>query len=158
MKKQRVRLIPSRPGARGFTLMELIIVLVILGILAAVAIPLISSNTIRGYAAEAKHILTAIRESEFRARQEANTTVFQTMDKLDVDIKGDGVPNPLAGEATGYFTYTITTAAPGTATATGGIAGTPLVAGDTMKINLTTGALTCAGQLVNPLVGGTNCW
>ena len=51
---------------RGFTLLELIIVVVVIGILASLALPNYMRVTERARAAEAKSILGAIRSSQYR--------------------------------------------------------------------------------------------
>jgi type IV pilus assembly protein PilA len=43
------RRIPSRRGEKGFTLLEMMIVIAIIGIIAAIAIPQIVQSRIRGY-------------------------------------------------------------------------------------------------------------
>jgi len=48
---------------RGFTLIELMIVVVVVGILAAIAIPMYNNATVRAKQAQAKVVLAGIRES-----------------------------------------------------------------------------------------------
>ena len=48
----------------GFTLLELMIVLAVVGVLAAIAIPLLASYQLRSKSAEAKTNLAAIRVLE----------------------------------------------------------------------------------------------
>ena len=78
---------------RGFTLVELMIVAVIVAILAAVAIPLMSANKTRAVATEAEAALGTIR-SVLRG------TYAQT-DAYDVDISGAAVALGSATNLTG---------------------------------------------------------
>jgi prepilin-type N-terminal cleavage/methylation domain-containing protein len=97
----------------GFTLVEVMVVAVIVAILAAVAIPLMSSNKTRAMATEAEAALGTIR-SAFRA-------MYAETGAYDVDLDGDtlgtgsatNVPGIGPGDLDGrYFSdpcYTITT-------------------------------------------------
>jgi len=59
-----------RPSAQGFTLLELMIVVVILGVLAAVAIPSFRSYVYRARASEATNFLGEIRQRQESYRSE----------------------------------------------------------------------------------------
>ncbi|MBI1976422.1 MAG: prepilin-type N-terminal cleavage/methylation domain-containing protein [Candidatus Omnitrophica bacterium] len=96
----------------GFTLLELMIVIVILGILASIAIPAYTKTVERAKQGEALHWLGMVRESEVRyyQMQGAYTGAF-----ADLDI--DAPPTSTSGP--NYFIYAAATSASGfTVTAT----------------------------------------
>lgn len=109
-----------RKAKRGFTLIELIIVIVILGILAVVALPKYFANIERARKAEALSTMRAIREgilgyySAQGAYPGANTW------PIVVNIGGDEIFN-LGQPTSPYFTYSFTSAVvTATANASGG--------------------------------------
>lgn len=65
--------INKRRNQKGFTLIELMIVVVIIGILAALAIPRFMASTTRAKQSEAKEILKQIYTMERAYRQEYDT-------------------------------------------------------------------------------------
>ena len=113
-------------GTLGFTLLELLIVVIIVGILAAVALPQFSRMTRRSRFAEGLALLDAIATAELVFYQENNTfccAAAQTNatfgGTMQVDVPGDANTN---------WDYAIA-AAPGTASVTvsaTGEAGTPV--------------------------------
>jgi prepilin-type N-terminal cleavage/methylation domain-containing protein len=70
---------------RGFTLTEVLIVVVVLAILAALVLPRFSSQDERGFIAEATGALSAVRQAEEAYRLE-NPTYTNVIADLDVDI------------------------------------------------------------------------
>ena len=127
----------------GFTLLELLMVVIIIGILAAAAIPTYSRTVEKSRSAEAMNYLGALRGSELRfAAQQgqvlAPNIYTQTIGDLDVDAPPVG----------GLWNYSIS----------GTVAGSNVVAarnggaicpGCTIEIDLNNGA-TCAS---NPIYG-----
>ncbi len=95
----------ARKGRKGFTLLELLIVIVIVGILASVAITNYPRMVRKAKVAEADGVLGAMRGAEMRYFAE-NYAYTATSTNLDITI-----PTSV------YFNYTA--AANGTVTATG---------------------------------------
>ena len=92
----------------GFTLVELLLVVTILGILAALAIPRLFPQTEKGRVAEAIGILSAMRQGEEAYFLEKGTYCDPDTDctsgwaSLGMDDP-DGSPDPTA-----FFNYTVT--------------------------------------------------
>jgi type IV pilus assembly protein PilA len=87
---------------KGFTLVELMIVIVIVGILSAVALPNFLSQTDKAKATEAKTVSSAYLKQIYAAYQEGGKTAADSTD-------GTGsIPCP---EATKYFTFNCTSSA-----------------------------------------------
>jgi type IV pilus assembly protein PilA len=83
-------------GQKGFTLIELMIVVAIIGILAAIAIPNFLTYQLKSRQAEAKTNLQAIKTSE---------VAFQAERGCYIGIAVEGVAAPAAGTKTVPFTW-----------------------------------------------------
>ena len=89
----------------GFTLLELMIVIVIIGILASIAVPTYIRVKQRAYKAEALASLSATRQSEYRYHLEKNVYTA-TLTALDFDPASDV-------KGTLHFVYTAVAAGTG---------------------------------------------
>ena len=124
----------------GFTLLELLMVVIIIAILASIALPQYLRVSERSRASEALTVLAAVRSSELRYK--ANDPAGQYSANLALlDIEGPGFGAPLST----LWTYTVN----GIVANSNGVATRIGVAGKTVEINLDSGA-TCA-----PGNGGT---
>ena len=95
---------------KGFTLTEILIVVVIIGILAALALPRFMRQDERGIVAEAVAMLSAIRQAEESYRLENSVTTYAT------DLSATG-PLGVDVSSSTKFTYAVDGTS-GTATAT----------------------------------------
>ena len=125
-----MNVVKSFRNSKGFTLMEVLIVLVVLAVIVGLAVPIYQTTAKKTYKAEALNILSALRQSEARYYQTRTPRTYTTAPgELDFD------PTSVAGTA--HFAYTITTGAGlFTATATGNGVGLA-TASDTVSINET---------------------
>ncbi len=93
---------------KGFTLAELLIVIVILGIMGAIAMPRFYKQKEKGVVAEAINMLSAIRQGELAFKLESPTSDYYT----GADWGQIGIDMP----ATNRFSYAVSSAGLITAT------------------------------------------
>lgn len=110
---------------RGFTLIEVLIVVVIIGVLASLVIPRYFGQNERGYVTEAASNLSALRQAEVAYSLENSAAYTATTSALDVTISST------------KFSYAVTTASSLlTATRVGGSAA---YSGTTITLGIDTG-------------------
>ena len=73
-----------KAGTQGFTLLELLMVVIIIGILASIALPQYLRVTERARATEALSTLGAIRTSEHRFRAQSSNNSYGPLLELDI--------------------------------------------------------------------------
>ena len=93
----------------GFNLIELMIVLAVLGIIAAVAVPIYTNYTYRGKQVEAKTLLMTLKveEEQFRAENNCYTTIVANLTATDRLYRNNSVYKTvptITGASTGSCT------------------------------------------------------
>ena len=128
---------------RGFTLLELLMVVIIIAILAAIALPQYFRAAERSRASEALNLLATIRgaEQRYKALRAANTYTT-VLNELDVDL-------PVST----MWTYTVTGAGAGSNAKAARIGGAGFAAGATIEVDLDNGA-SCSNKVEYGLTTG----
>ena len=122
---------------QGFTLLELLMVVIIIAILAAIAIPQYFRAAERSRSAEALQILGSMRGAEIRYKAQSATSVYATaLDDLDI-----AVPGATGGGTSTLWTYSIAGSGAGSNVLATRSSGT--TKGGTVEIDLDAGT-TCA--------------
>jgi type IV pilus assembly protein PilA len=114
-----------RKHQKGFTLIELMIVVAIIGILAAIAIPAYQDYTIRAQVSEGMSLTSGVRT--------AVTEYLQTVGVWPTDNLEAGVTT--AGSIKGNYVASVTVAPSGVITALFGSGANPRIQGDTLVLN-----------------------
>lgn len=102
-----------RPNSDGFSLIELMVVVLIIGILAAIAIPSYRSSVLQSHRTEAKTALLDLAGREERYYNTNNNTYTATQAGLGYGTSGS-VTNLAVGS--GYYDVTVSIGAAATAT------------------------------------------
>ncbi len=97
---------------KGFTLIELMIVVAIIGVLAAVALPAYSDYVMKSREAEAINVLGDIRTAQLSYYDHpflGNQTYATTLVALDYNLSGDvdTATDVYVGKGPAYYTYTV---------------------------------------------------
>lgn len=127
----------------GFTLLELLIVIIILGILAAIALPKFTGATEKARITEAVNMMTHIREAE-ASHNISGSGFTNNLTTLGFVTGGGWTVNPT--NATGrYFTITFDVATPTTIIATRNSIGGATYNGNTIRLFIENGSWDSAG-------------
>lgn len=111
---------------KGFTLLELMIVIAIIGIVATIAIPAYTGYITTARMSEAKNNIAALKLAEEEFFLEQNT-YFGGINAGVISDNSGGLWTVSAGESgTPYFDYAITASSTGYAITAQGKAGTPV--------------------------------
>lgn len=110
MSKRGFTLLEKKNSLTGFTLLELVVVLIIISILAGLGVANYTTIVERGRAAEAKTILGTIRSGEeiYKIKNSAYTTKLADLNILDSTV-GEETDGSDKCDDKHFFKYSITT-------------------------------------------------
>lgn len=101
---------PQRAAQDGFTLVEVLVVILIVGLLALIALPQFLAQGSKGKDAVAKHAVAAVAQQlEACYSAEEDYQLCDSASRLaDADVPLGSGPGQVEAEATGARTYTVT--------------------------------------------------
>ena len=101
LKAKFIQHLSNKKGEKGFTLVELLVVIIIIGILAAIALPNFLNQSAKAKQTEAKQNVGVSNRYQAIYRSE-NSTFADTFDKLAIGTLSGG-----AGASTTSYSYTL---------------------------------------------------
>ena len=135
----------NRPRANGITLIELLTVITIIGILAAISYPMFTEQSAKGRRASARALMYQVLQNEERFYTGNNT--------YTTDLTALGLPSPLETDQ-GTHSVTLAVGPTGDLTTSVSITGTALVPDDKCTTLTLTSANAQSGTGSQPTV----CW
>ena len=137
---------------QGFTLLELLMVVIIIGILASIALPQYLRTAERSRGSEVLQNFAAIRSSQQRLRASTNayTTNLTTAGPLDIDVPQ---LSPTGGPGTPNWRF----ATGATCAANCNLIATRVGTGATISMNVDTGATCTSNAATYGLTTGATC-
>jgi len=133
-EEERLMTLKREVKQRGFTLLELLMVVIIVGILASIALPSYLKMAERTRSAEALNMLAALRSAQVRHSMANDGEYATAIGDLDIEL-----------EASDWWTYTANVNGSAQASRSG--------TGDTIQITLATGDVCTSNVQVYSLAG-----